>query len=204
METSTISQFKCNPNPYVGLVWHQGCDALLKARRHDRGLAKDTIHQQIPTLRLIFLLQEMKRMAEIALPDTVINFTPVCSRMGASAPSPKPPSAFQSPPGGSSGGFGPNSSGFGGGHGGNGGIFGGGGSLGYGNGAAGAHSCPRTSSPLKRTSGGQQKLSSTKTSHQGQDQGFSFDNLGENTKLVMAGLFAESLRLSTRNAERQR
>ncbi len=124
--------------------------------------------------------------------------------MGASAPSPKPPSAFQSPPGGSSGGFGPNSSGFGGGHGGNGGIFGGGGSLGYGNGAAGAHSCPRTSSPLKRTSGGQQKLSSTKTSHQGQDQGFSFDNLGENTKLVMAGLFAESLRLSTRNAERQR
>ena len=136
----------------------------------------------------------MQRVAGIASPDTVINFAPVHSRMGAGAPPPKHPSALQSPRGGGSGGFGSNGSGFGGGHGGNGDVFGSGGGLGNGNGAAGAYSPPRTSSPLKKTSGGQQKLSPMKTNHLGQGQGFSFDSLDENTKYVMAGLFVESVR----------
>ena len=126
--------------------------------------------------------------------------------MGAGAPPPKPPSAFQSPCGGGSGGFGPNGSGFGGGHDGYGDVFGSGDGLGNGNGAAGAHSHPKRSSPLKRTLGGQQKSSSpTKMNHLvGQGQGLSFDGLDEDTEHVIAVFFAESLRLAARNKETQR
>ena len=113
-------QFACNPNPNVQLIWHSGCEMLMSQRTRQNSYT-DTIHQQMPVLRVTFTSREMQRVAGVRSDDVVIHHSPTRNIMGAGSAPPKP-----------GGGFGGGR--FGGGFGGS---FGGGGGGGYGGGGFG-------------------------------------------------------------------
>ena len=156
--------FKCNPNPWQGIIWHTGCERLLHTRQRSSTVAADAVHQQMPILRLIFTSQEMQRSAAIVSADTIINHSPVRNMMGAGAPPPRPPSSSHVSRGGGGGGGGYGGGGYGGGGYGGGGYGGGGyggyGTGGYGGGSGGgadrASECVSLTVPLhdKRGDGG--------------------------------------------------
>ncbi|KAL3789182.1 hypothetical protein ACHAW5_002441 [Stephanodiscus triporus] len=68
--------FKCNPNPWQGIIWHTGCERLLHTRQRSSTVSEDAVHQQMPIMRLIFTSQEMQRSAAIVLANTIINHSP--------------------------------------------------------------------------------------------------------------------------------
>ena len=36
--------FKCNPNPWQGIIWHTGCETLLHTRKRSSMVAEDAVH----------------------------------------------------------------------------------------------------------------------------------------------------------------
>jgi hypothetical protein len=109
--------FACNPNPHFGIVWQNGCENLFAYRMgRINGYASDTLHQQIPLLRVTFMCREEQH-------NIVIERSPTRTSRGfGSAPPPPAPKAFAMRGGGGSR--------IGGGYGGGGGGCGGGRSLG--------------------------------------------------------------------------
>jgi hypothetical protein len=131
--------FPCNPLLHVGIVWQYGNQKLLEYRAaRASSYARETLHQQIPLLRVIFMSQDMQRMSAMKADKVVILQSPTRNLRGAGLSAPLPPAPSISPFGGGSRsdqGYG--GGGFGGGHGGGRSSFGGGGGGGGGFGGGG-------------------------------------------------------------------
>jgi hypothetical protein len=113
--------FVCNPLPHMGIVWQYGDQQLLEYRKaRARSYAPETLHQQIPILRVIFQSQETQRMSTMKADDVVIYQSPTRNLRGAGLTAPPPP---PKPFSGGGGGR------YGGGFGGSGGFVGSGGGL---------------------------------------------------------------------------
>ena len=84
--------FVCNPLPHVGIVWQYGDQQLLEYRMaRARSYAPETLHQQIPILRVIFQSQETQRMSAMKADDVVIYQSPTRNLRGAGLTAPPPP-----------------------------------------------------------------------------------------------------------------
>ena len=120
-----ILPFPCNPNPHFGIVWQNGCENLFSYRMsRPRYYAAETLHQQIPMLRVTFMSREEQHTSAVRGDDIVIEHSPTRTSRGFGSvpPPPPPPSAWR-------GGGGSN---IGGGGGGGGGGYGGAVSRGFG------------------------------------------------------------------------
>jgi hypothetical protein len=131
--------FPCNPLPHVGIVWQYG-DQQLPEYRAARASSypRETLHQQILLLLVIFMSQDTQCMSAMKADDVVILQSPTRNLRGAGLSAPPPPALSISPFGGgsrSNQGYG--GGGFGGGHGGGRSSFGGGGGGGGGFGCGG-------------------------------------------------------------------
>ena len=132
-----ILPFACNPNPHFGMVWQNGCENLFSYRMsRPRYYAAETLHQQIPMLRVTFMSREEQHTSAVRGDDIVIEHSPTRTSRGfGSVPPPPPPSALRGGGGSNIGG------GYGGGSGGYGGAvsrgFGGNGGGGRGHGVGG-------------------------------------------------------------------
>ena len=164
--------FACNPNPHFGILWQNGCEDLFSYRMsRSRFYTPDTLHQQIPMLRVTFMSREEQHTSAVRGDDIVIDQSPTRTSRGfGSVPPPPPPSAFLamrggggnnigSGYGGGGGGYGGRavSRGFGGNHHGNGGrghILGGGGGGGGGTATMAAAVGGRNGGGGIRSSGG--------------------------------------------------
>jgi hypothetical protein len=114
--------FACNPNPHFGIVWQNGCENLFAYRMgRPNGYASDTLHQQIPLLRVTFTSKEEQHTSAVKADDIVIERSPTRTSRGfGSAPPPPAPSTFAMRGGGGSrigGGYGGGGGGYGGGRG---------------------------------------------------------------------------------------
>ena len=96
--------FACNPNPHFGILWQNGCDNLFSYRMsRPRFYAAETLHQQIPMLRVTFMSREEQHTSAVRGDDIVINQSPTRTSRGfGSVPPPPPPSAFAMHGGGGS------------------------------------------------------------------------------------------------------
>ena len=112
--------FACNPNPHFGIVWQNGCENLFAYRMgRPNGYASDTLHQQIPLLRVTFTSKEEQHTSAVKADDIVIKRSPTRTSRGFGSAPPLPaPSAFAMRGGGGSrigGGYGGGGGGYGGG-----------------------------------------------------------------------------------------
>ena len=121
--TNYVLPYPCNPNPNIQLIWHSGCHLLFAKRTNERGCDMNTLHQQMPILRVTYTSREMQRVAGFTSDDIIINTTPTRNSLGNGSAPPQPRSSN----GGGRGGGGGNE--FRGGF--SGGGFGGGGGLSY-------------------------------------------------------------------------
>ena len=133
--------FACNPNPHFGIVWQNGCQNLFAYRMGRPNLyASDTLHQQIPLLRVTFTSKEEQHTSAVKADDIVIQRSPRRTSRGFGGAPPPPPSAFAMRSGGGSkigDGYGGGGGGYGGGRHGLGRHGGGGGDHGVGDGGGG-------------------------------------------------------------------
>jgi hypothetical protein len=133
--------FACNPNPHFGIVWQNGCPNLSAYRMGRINMyASDTLHQQIPLLRVTFTSKEEQHTSAVKADDIVIERSPTHTSRGFGSKPPPPPSAFAMRGGGGSkigGGYGGGGGGYGGGRHGLGGHDGGGRDHGFGGGGVG-------------------------------------------------------------------
>jgi len=111
--------FACNPNPHFGIVCQNGCPNLFAHRTGRINVyASDTLHQQIPLLRVTFTSKEERHMSAVKADDIVIVCSPRCTSRGFGGAPPPPPSAGAIRSGGGSkigGGYGGGGGGYGGG-----------------------------------------------------------------------------------------
>jgi hypothetical protein len=90
-----ILPFACNPNPHFGIVWQNGCENLFAYRMgRINGYASDTLHQQIPLLRVTFTSKEEQHTSAVKADDIVIERSPTRTSRGFGSAPPPPPSAF--------------------------------------------------------------------------------------------------------------
>ena len=102
--------FACNPNPHVGILWQNGDENLFSYRMSRANFyAAETLHQQIPLLRVTFMSREEQHTSAVRADDVVIEHSPMRIPRGfGSVPPPPPPNAFARGGGGSNigGGYG--------------------------------------------------------------------------------------------------
>ena len=111
--------FACNPNPHFGIVWQNGCPNLFAYRMGRINVyASDTLHQQIPLLRVTFTSKEEQHTSAVKADDIVIKRSPTRTSRGfGDAPPPSPSAGAIRSGGGSNigGGYGGGGGGYGGG-----------------------------------------------------------------------------------------
>jgi hypothetical protein len=95
--------FACNPNPHVGILWQNGDENLYSYRSSRANFyAAETLHQQIPLLRVTFMSREEQHTSTVRADDVVIEHSPTRTSRGfGSVPPPPPPNAFSRGGGGS-------------------------------------------------------------------------------------------------------
>jgi len=86
--------FVCNPNPHFGIVWQNGCPNLFAYRMGRPNLyASDTLHQQIPLLRVTFMSKEEQHTSAVKADDIVIKCSLTRTSRGFGGAPPPAPSA---------------------------------------------------------------------------------------------------------------